>query len=88
MKTRYLTSIILLFFLIHGLSASFYNVKDFGARGNGKTPDSHAINNAIEKAASAGGGTVYFPAGTYLSYSIRLKSNITLFFDNGAVLLA
>lgn len=88
MKTRYLTPIILLFFLTHGLSASFYNVKDFGASGNGKAPDSHAINNAIEKAASAGGGTVYFPAGTYLSYSIRLKSNITLFFDNGAVLLA
>ena len=88
MKTRYLTPIILLLFVTHDLSASFYNVKDFGARGEGKTLDSPAINNAIEKAASAGGGTVYFPAGTYLSYSIRLKSNITLFFDNGAVLLA
>ncbi len=56
MKTRYLTPIILLLlFVTHDLSASFYNVKDFGARGEGKTLDSPAINNAIEKAASAGG---------------------------------
>jgi len=88
MKTRYFFSIILLFFVASTLLASFYNVKDFGAKGDGKTLDSPAINDAIEKAASAGGGTIYFPAGTYLSYSIRLKSNITLFFDNGSVLLA
>jgi polygalacturonase len=87
MKTRYILSIILSF-IASTLTASFYNVKDFGAVGDGKTLDSPAINDAIEKAASAGGGTIYFPAGTYLSYSIRLKSNITLFFDNGSVLLA
>lgn len=63
------------------------SVKDFGATGNGKTLDTKAINDAIEAAAQKG-GTVFFPAGTYLSYSIRLKSNIALYFDQGCVLLA
>ena len=67
---------------------TFYNVKDFRAKGDGKTLDTDAINKAIETAASSGGGTVYFPAGTYLSFSIHLKSNITLFLDNGATILA
>lgn len=65
-----------------------YNVRDFGAKGDGKTLDSHAINEAIEAAARAGGGTVSFPAGTYLSGSIRLKSNITLHLENGCILEA
>ena len=66
----------------------FYDVKDYRAAGDGKTIDSPAINKAIETASAAGGGTVYFPAGTYLSFSIRLKSNITLYLDNGATILA
>lgn len=66
----------------------FYNVRDFGAKGDGKTLDTGAINKAIDAAAAKGGGTVYFNAGTYLSFSIRLKSNITLYLDNGATLLA
>ena len=66
----------------------WYNIKDFGAKGDGKTVDSKAINNAIDAAAKQGGGTVYFPAGTFLSYSIRLKSNIALYLDQGSVLLA
>jgi polygalacturonase len=67
---------------------TWLSVKAFGATGNGKTVDTKAINNAINAASIAGGGTVYFPAGTYLSYSIRLKSNIALFFDQGCTLLA
>jgi polygalacturonase len=65
-----------------------FNVRSFGAAGDGKTLDSPAINRAIEAAAAAGGGTVYFPAGIYASYSIRLKSNIALYLDQGAVILA
>jgi polygalacturonase len=65
----------------------FYNVRAFGATGDGKTLDSPAINKAIETSAEAGGGTVYLPAGTYLSGSIRLKSNIHLLIDAGATLL-
>ncbi|MBN8850622.1 MAG: exo-poly-alpha-D-galacturonosidase [Sphingobacteriales bacterium 50-39] len=66
----------------------FFNVKDFGARGDGKTLDARAINQAIAAATAAGGGTVYLPAGNYLSGSIRLKSNITLFIDQGATITA
>ena len=65
-----------------------YNVRTFGAKGDGKTLDTPAINRAIETAAAAGGGTVYFPAGTYLSVSIHLHSNITLHLDQGATIRA
>ncbi len=66
----------------------FYNVRNFGAKGDGKVLDSNAINKTIETAAKNGGGTVFFPAGTYLSFSIHLQSNITLYLDNGATILA
>ena len=69
-------------------SGTFFNVKDSGAKGDSTAFDTDAINKAIDAAATAGGGTIYFPAGEYLSFSIRMKSNITLFLDNGAVLIA
>lgn len=68
--------------------AKVYDVRAHGAKGDGVAVDSPAINAAIEAAAAAGGGTVWFPAGTYLSFSIRLKSHITLHLDAGATLLA
>jgi polygalacturonase len=71
-----------------GKVVPFLNVRDLGAKGDGKTVDTVAINKTIQAAAAKGGGTVYFPAGTYLSFSIRLKSNITIYLDNGATLLA
>jgi len=69
-------------------ASTFYNVRDFGAKGDGKTIDSPSINKAIEAAAKVGGGTIIFPAGTYASYSVRLKSNICLQLEAGAILLA
>jgi polygalacturonase len=65
-----------------------YNVRDFGAKGDGKTIDSPAINKAIEAASADGGGIVYIPAGVYCSFSIRLKDNIHLYLENGSVLKA
>lgn len=65
-----------------------YNVKDYGAKGDGKNIDSPAINKAIEAASAAGGGTVVLPTGEYLSYSIRLKDNIHLYLENGSILKA
>jgi polygalacturonase len=71
-----------------------FDVTHFGARGNGVTIDTPAINRAIEAAAAAGrgpggpGGTVYFPAGTYASYSVHLKSNVALYLAQNATLLA
>src|ERR1700752_3273473 len=55
-------------------SAGVFDVRAFGARGDGHVLDTPAVNRAIEAAAAAGGGTVLFPAGTYLCFSIRLKS--------------
>src|SRR5882724_784515 len=65
-----------------------FNVRSFGAKGDGQSLDTAAINNAIDAAAKAGGGTVRFPAGTYLSYTIRLKTNIALYLDQGSTILA
>lgn len=65
-----------------------YSVMKFGATGDGKTLDTAAINKTIDAAAAAGGGTVYFPAGNYLSVSIHLKSNISLYLDQGATIIA
>lgn len=69
-------------------SGGIYNVKDFGAKGDGTTLDSPAINAAIEAAVADGGGQVLLPAGTYLSGSIRMKSNIDLHLSAGCKILA
>jgi polygalacturonase len=63
------------------------NVRLFGAVGDGKNLDSPAINRAIDACVRAGGGTVFVPAGIYLSGSIHLKSNIHLYLDAGATIL-
>ena len=65
-----------------------FNVRTYGAAGNGTTLDTTAINRAIEAASVSGGGTVRFPSGTYLSYSIHLKSNVVLYLEPGATILA
>ena len=70
------------------VTPNIFDIRTFGAIGDGKTVDSPAINKAIEAASAAGGGTVLFPAGTWLSFSIRLKSHVNLFLSQGATLLA
>lgn len=85
---KYLISIVILFITLSASSQTVYNVRDFGAKGDGETLDTEAINAAIEKASQAGGGTIFFPSGTYVSFSIRLRSNITLLLDNGSKVLA
>jgi len=65
-----------------------YDVRAFGAAGDGKTIDSPAINRAIDTAVANGGGTVYFRAGNYLCYSIHLKSKVALFLDQGTKIVA
>jgi polygalacturonase len=69
-------------------SQSFFDVRRYGATGDGKTVDTPAVNRAIEAAAAAGGGLVVFPAGTYLCFSIHLKSRVHLELQQGCVLLA
>src|SRR5580700_7860836 len=58
---------------IHDPNAVF-DVKVYGARGNGITIDTPAINKAIAAANAGGGGTVRFPPGTYACYSIHLRA--------------
>ncbi len=62
------------------------NVLDFGAIADGTTKNTDAIRKAIEAAAESGGGTIYFPAGVYLTGPIHFKSNIAVFVDAGATL--
>ncbi|WP_240935701.1 glycosyl hydrolase family 28-related protein [Hymenobacter sp. HDW8] len=84
----------LLLVFLHGIKAAAaplggnFNIRDYGAKGDSATLDTDAINRTIAAAAKAGGGTVYFPAGTYRSFSIRLQSRISLYLDQGATLLA
>lgn len=64
-----------------------FSVQAYGAEGDGNTLDTAAIQSAIDACASAGGGTVYFPAGTYLSGTITFKSHVALYLEAGAMLL-
>ena len=69
-------------------SLGIFDIRTYGAVGDGKTVDSPAINKAIEAAAAEGGGTVLFPAGSWLCFSIRLKSNVALYLAQGATIVA
>ena len=68
--------------------AGVFDVRAFGAQGDGKTVDTPAVNKAIEAVSAAGGGTVLFPAGDYLCFSIRLKSKVSLCLSQGATIVA
>jgi polygalacturonase len=65
-----------------------FDVRQFGATGDGKTVDTPAVNRAIEAVAAAGGGTLVFPAGTYVCFTIRLKSGVDLHLSRGCTILA
>ena len=66
--------------------SSLYNVRTFGAGGNGTTPDTAAIQRAVDRVSADGGGTLYFPPGDYLSGTVRLRDNITVFLENGCTI--
>jgi len=65
-----------------------FDVRAYGAKGDGRSLDTLPINQAIEAAANAGGGTVVFPAGTYLCHSIHLRSKVALELGMGSTILA
>ena len=65
-------------------SANF-NIVDYGAKNDGSAPATEAFRRAIQAAKAAGGGTVYVPAGKYVTGPIELISNLVLYFDAGAV---
>jgi len=72
---------------VDGGILSLFDPVRFGATGDGKTLDSRAINAAIDACVRAGGGVVYLRPGIYRSGTIRLKSNVTLYLEAGAVIL-
>lgn len=69
------------------LRAERVDMLNAGAKANGKTLNTELINSTITRLNTGGGGTLYFPAGTYLTGSIQMKSNITLELEAGATLL-
>ena len=85
---RCLIGLIIVFFssIQFIYTQSFYNVIDYGAVNDGSKKCTKAIKDAISKASSNGGGTIFFPAGEYITGPIHLKSNITLYIDGGAVI--
>lgn len=80
--------ISILFVFCSGLAVGKdFNVRNFGAKGNGKIMDSPAIQSAIDRCAKSGGGKVIVPPGTYLCATIVLKDNVTLSVQKDALLL-
>ncbi|MDG5787860.1 glycoside hydrolase family 28 protein [Evansella sp. AB-P1] len=65
----------------------FYNVTEYGAKGDKVTDNTEAFAKAIAACSENGGGTVFVPAGTYLTGSIELKSDITFHLDAGSLIL-
>jgi len=65
-----------------------FNIKRYGAKGDGRTLDTRAIGKTIAACVKAGGGTVYVPAGTFVTGTVQLFSNVNLHLSPGAVLLA
>lgn len=66
---------------------AIYNVRDYGAAGDGAKLDTVALNAAIDACTKAGGGTVYLPPGNYLTGTVVLKSHVTLELEAGATIL-
>jgi polygalacturonase len=81
-----LVIVLLISFCLTSNAQSYYNVISYGAKNDSSKLATTAIKAAIDAAAKKGGGTIYFPAGKYLTGPIHLKSNITILIDAGAEL--
>jgi polygalacturonase len=73
---------------VGGIPDKVFNVREFGAKGDGRTLDTASIQKALDECANAGGGTVRFLAGTYLTKPIVLRTRTTVQLDDGATIKA
>ena len=78
---------VLVLFSHASMGAGKFNIRDYGAVGDGKAMETEAVQKTIDTCHAAGGGVVWIPAGDYVIGTITLKSNITLSLDYGASLL-
>jgi polygalacturonase len=83
---RFCLLLIAAFVFSQSYAQQFYNVLNYGAKNDSSRIATKAIAAAINAASKKGGGTIYFPAGKYLTGPIHLKSNTTIFIDAGAEL--
>lgn len=74
-------------FLFVQFSSASLDVRSFGAKGDGTSLDTRAIQAAIDSASACGGETVVLTPGKYLSGTLVMKSNVTLHIERGATLL-
>src|SRR5450756_937307 len=65
----------------------YFDVRQYGARGDGKSKDTASLQRAVDECAAAGGGVVYLSPGIYLSGTVILKDNVTFHLEAGATLL-
>lgn len=87
MKKQFIFILCGLFLCAGTIAATDYNVLHQGAVGDGKTLNTQSLQSAIDALHAKGGGQLYFPAGRYLTGSLQLKSNVTLYLEKEAVLL-
>jgi len=71
-----------------GPESKIFDVRVFGAKGDGTSLDTKAIQEALDACGQAGGGVVKFPAGTYLSQPLTIRTETTVQLEAGATLLA
>src|ERR1019366_9499392 len=71
-----------------GPGEAFYNIKNYGATGDGHTLDTKGFDKAIAACVKGGGGTVFVPPGTFVTGTVRLYSNINLLLSPGAIIMA
>lgn len=87
MKKRFIFILCGLFLCAGTIAATDYNALQQGAVGDGRTLNTKSLQSAIDALHEKGGGQLYFPAGRYLTGSLQLKSNVTLYLEKEAVLL-
>lgn len=74
------------FMPVGAVSRNVFDIKKYGAKGDGKTINTAAINKAIDACAESGGGTVIVSKGVYLTGTIEMKSHISLYLEEGSVI--